>query len=160
MLYYGSGDTNMRRISAAAVAALLWTTAAGWAAPPKPAPKPETPAKAPPAAPTPTRQEVAKSLEQEQKVYLERLQFCTRLRQIAAETGDEKLVEKAEFLEVQATELYMRKTAPLKSLVQNIKAAEAHLEERRNNPTPSGTAANGTRRAANGRLVPIKEERP
>jgi hypothetical protein len=142
----------MRRICAAAIAALLWTTA-GWAAPPKP----DTPAR----SPTPSRQEVAKSLEQEQKVYLERLQFCTKLRQIAAETNDDKLLEKADFLEQQATDLYMRKTAPLKTLVQDIKAAEAHLEERRNNPTPAnGTASNGTRpsgRAPNGRPISVKE---
>jgi hypothetical protein len=144
----------MRRISAAAIAALLWTSA-GWAVPPKPAPKSDVPAK------SPTRQEVAKSLEQEQKVYLERLQFCTKLRQIAAETSDDKLLEKAEFLEQQATDLYMRKTAPLKTLVQEIKAAEAHLEERRNNPTPAhGTASNGGRiggRAPNGKPVVVKE---
>jgi hypothetical protein len=143
------GDTHMRRICAAAIAALIWTSAAALAAP-----------HAPPAKTTPTRQEVAKSLEQEQKVYLERLQFCTRLRQIAAETGDDKLLEKADFLETQATDVYMRKTAPLKSLVQSVKAAEAHLEERRNNPTPAnGTASNGSRssRSPNGRPMIVRE---
>lgn len=151
----------MRRISAVgAIAAFLITAAAGWAAPPKPAP--DSPGK----TPTHTRQEVAKSLEIEQKTYLERTRFCIRLREIAAETGDEKLLQKADTLEQEAFDLYMKKTAPLKSLVEQIKATEAHLEERRNSPTPAtGTASTGgsssntriTGRAPNGRPIISKE---
>ena len=148
----------MFRISAVgAIWALLLTAAAGWTAPPMPAPKSEPPGK----PPAPTRQDVAKSLEQEQKIYLDRLQFCTKLRQVASETSDDKLLQKADALEQQATELYMRKTAPLKTLVEDIKAAETHLEERRNNPTPpKGTASTGGRvtgRALNGRPIIAKE---
>lgn len=144
----------MRRIRAVgAITAILIMASIGWTVPPSPAAK-----NAPAKAPTPSRQDVAKSLELEQKSYLERLQFCTRLRQIAAETGDDKLIEKADFLEEQATKLYLRKTSTLNGLVEDIKAAEAHLEERRNNPTPVGSAANNGRgRAPNGRPVGPRE---
>lgn len=147
---HGSGDTQMRRICAAAIAAFI-VSASSWAEPPRSASKNGPAANVPKAVPT--RQQVAASLDQEQKAYLERLQFCTRLRQIAAESGDNKLLEKADYLETQATELYMRKTAPLKSIMQDVKAAEAHLEERRNNPTITGSAANAPRRAVNGRPI-------
>ncbi len=144
----------MRRISAVgAITAILITAAAAWAAPPKPAPKAE-PSK------TPTREQIAQSLEQEQKTYLERMQVCTRLRAIALEKEDEKMMQEVDALEQQAFELYMKRTAPLKSLVEQVRAAEAHLEERSNNPTPAGSAANGgrTNRAPNGRPIAIKEK--
>lgn len=138
----------MPRIRAVgAITAILFSVAGAWAA----APKPEKPTK------TPTREEVAKSLEEEQKVYLERVRFCDRLRAISLETNDEKLRDKAEQIEAQAFELYMRRTAPLKTIVQDIKAAEAHLDERRNNPTPPATASR-IQRAPNGRPIPVKEQ--
>ncbi len=48
----------------------------------------------------------------------------------------------------------------LEALVEQVRAAEAHLEERSNNPTPAGSAANGgrTNRAPNGRPIAIKEK--
>src|SRR5271166_3001565 len=103
-------------------------------------PKPDTPVE--PTAPRQpiTQKDVSRSLEQEQKLYLERLQFCTRLRQIATETNDNALMLKADDLEQQATQVYTKRTKTLPALLQDAKAAEAALDQK-NEPKPAGTAS-------------------
>jgi len=123
-----------------------------FSSPPKPAPKPEPVVAEKP----PTWTDVSRSLDQERAVYMERLQFCTRLRQIAAESGDEELFGKSDELEEQAESVFTKRTSKLPNIVQDVKAAEATLEQRRPEP-PSGTAAatTVTGRSPNGR--PIRE---
>ena len=101
--------------------------------------KPE-PAAEPPAPKPITPKDVSRSLEQEQKVYLERLQFCTRLRQIAVETNDNGLMFKADDLEKRASDIYMKRTDPLHDRLEEAKAAEAALGQK-NESKPAGTAS-------------------
>jgi hypothetical protein len=106
----------------------------------------------------PTREEVAKSLDLEQKTYLQRLEFCTKLRQIGVETKDEALVRKAEALEQMAHDRYLAKTSKLPAILQDVKAAEAKLEEKKNWGSPSGSASAGQpKRAPNGRAITTPE---
>ena len=109
-------------LSASVVAGVA---APGWAADPpgdakpwytkmfagKPDPKPaeSRPAPAAPLAP----ETLADALRAEQDAYLRRLDVCTKLRQVAVESNDEKLLEKADGLEQQATALYHQRTARL-----------------------------------------------
>jgi hypothetical protein len=116
---------------------------------PKPADnKPETPA----ADKAPTRDDVKRSLDQEQKVYLQRLEFCSRLRQIAAQTNDDELLRKADNLEQQATDVYLKRTQTLPAILQDVKVAEAALDQKRESAA-TGSAANRSNasRAPNGR---------
>ena len=105
-----------------------------------------------------TQKELSVSLQEEQKTYLERLQFCTRLRQIGTETNDNDLLRKADALEKMAEEVYQKKTNKLPDLLQEARAAEAALEEKRNAPT-AGTASTNrvSGRAANGRPIVTRE---
>lgn len=122
---------------------------------PKPKPAPATDA---PVEKSPTWTEVSRSLDQERAVYMERLQFCTRLRQIAVESGDEELQQKASQLEDQAEEVYMKRTRKLPSIVQDVKAAEAALEQK--STPPKGTASTNRvsqGRAPNGRPIVTRE---
>ncbi len=106
----------------------------------KPAPAP-APVPAPaPAEKPPTWSDVSRSLDQERAVYMERLQFCTRLRQIAFESGDEELRKKAEMLEEQAEQVFVKRTSKLPTIVQDVRAAEANLEQRKPGP-PAGSAS-------------------
>ena len=106
----------------------------------------------------PTQKELSRSLQEEQKYYLDRLQFCTRLRQIGTETNDSDLLRKADALEKMAEEVYQKKTSKLPDLLQEAKAAEAALEEKRNAPA-AGTASTSrvTGRSANGRPIVTRE---
>ncbi len=103
--------------------------------------------------------DISRSLEKEQAIYLDRLQFCTKLRQIAIETHDDNLLEKAEYLEKKCEEVFQSRTHKLPALIQEVKASETRLEEMRNNPTPSGTASTNQtiRRAPNGRPIYSRE---
>ncbi len=79
---------------------------------PKPvAPKPA--ATKPVVARAPTKEEAARSLEQEQAVYLQRLAAISKIRLIAEERGDDDLRRKADDLERQADEVFRQRTAKL-----------------------------------------------
>ena len=116
--------------------------------------KPAVPEKKsePEAEKPPTRDEVAKSLDYEQKLYLKRLEFCTRLRQIAVESKDDSLLVKADALEKQATDVYLSKTSKLPTILQDVKAAEAALDAKKSETSPRGSASNSRpSRPTNGR---------
>lgn len=53
------------------------------------------------------------ALRAEQDAYLRRLDVCSKLRQLAVESNDDKLLERADSLEQQATALYHQRTARL-----------------------------------------------
>jgi hypothetical protein len=124
---------------------------------PKPKPTPK------PAAPEPpiTRQDVARSVEQEQKVYMERLAFCTKLRQIAVQTGDEELERKANELEKQAFDVFTKRTAKLPALMDSVKASESALDKKNSEPAAGSASASPTKtyngRAPNGRPIVASE---
>ncbi|MCE9531255.1 MAG: hypothetical protein K8T89_09060 [Planctomycetes bacterium] len=166
----------MRRISAIGAVAVLLLAEIGSAFAADPKPAGETPAtpwykrifgsskpipteKSVPVA-APTRQEIARSLEQEQKVYMERLQFCTKLRQIATETNDVELLRKADFLEQSATDVFMKRTSTLPSLLDDVKSSETALDQKKPN-TPSGSASTTpktvTGRAPNGKPIYLRD---
>jgi type IV secretory pathway VirB10-like protein len=78
--------------------------------PPKPLSKDEAKA----AAPKPmTREAVARALQEEQRVYLQRLAAISKIRQIAEDTNDKTMLRKADELERQAEEVYQQRTAKL-----------------------------------------------
>jgi hypothetical protein len=79
------------------------------------------PAAAKPAAPS--KDEVAKALDQERKVYLQRLDAVSRLRRVADEQGDEDLRTKADELEKQADEVFQLRTARLQAAGMDDRAA-------------------------------------
>jgi hypothetical protein len=107
----------------------------------------------------PTREDVKRSLDQEQAVYLQRLALCSRLRQIAAEKDDQALMSKSDALEQQATDIYLARTKTLPTILEDVKAAEAVLDQKRST-TPTGSAASNNRpvgRAPNGRPIVSRE---
>lgn len=57
--------------------------------------------------------ELAEAVRAEQDAYIRRLDVCTRLKQFAAEAGDDKLAQQAADLERQATALYEQRVAKL-----------------------------------------------
>jgi hypothetical protein len=84
---------------------------------PKPVPvKPGVAAKTAPTKPgTPSRDDIARALDQERKVYLQRLDAVSKLRRVAVEQGDEDLHKKADDLEKQADEVFQLRTARLQA---------------------------------------------
>ena len=65
-------------------------------------------------APKPlTKDQVVRTLQEEQKVYLQRLSAISRIRQVAVDTGDKEMMKKANDLEKQAEEVYAQRTAAL-----------------------------------------------
>lgn len=101
----------------------------------KPAADKPTPAAGgttPTAAPAMSKEALAKKWADEQKLYVERLQAITKIKQVALEQGDEGMLKKAEELEAQAEELYKLRTAKLPS-VDELKSDRAALERGRDN---------------------------
>jgi hypothetical protein len=92
---------------------------------PKPAPAPTVgaarPAAAKPAAPS--KEDVTRALDQEQKVYVQRLAAVSKLRQIAEDRGDDELIKKADDLERQADEVFRQRTARLQAAGIDDRAA-------------------------------------
>jgi hypothetical protein len=86
----------------------------------------------PTASPAMSKETLAKKWADEQKVYVERLQAITKIKQVALEQGDEGMLKKAEELEAQAEELYKLRTAKLPSL-DEAKNDRAALERGRDN---------------------------
>jgi hypothetical protein len=147
----GSGGIHMRRISAVGTLAVLLLSVGALRADQRPRPAEG----ADPADKPPTREQLTKTWEQEKNKYLERLQFCTKLRGIAAATRDDELERKALMLEKLAEEVYLKKMGKLPAKMEEAKAAEAALESKRN-WSPSGTASTSgstPARAPNGRLL-------
>src|SRR5207302_232620 len=56
---------------------------------------------------------VAEALRAEMDAYARRLDVCTRLRQIAVETGDDKLLQQTDELEKQAAAIYKARVTRL-----------------------------------------------
>jgi hypothetical protein len=97
---------------------------------PKPPAANPAPAARPPAPPKESAKETAaKQLEQEQRVYLQRLQAISKIRQVAVEQNDEATLKRADALEQQAEDVYKQRTAALMSIVE--KQDQAALEKGR-----------------------------
>ena len=69
-----------------------------------------------PAASASTKEAIVRTMADEQKVYFERLQAITRIRQIAHDRNDEQLMRKADDLEQQAEDNFKMRTARLPTL--------------------------------------------
>jgi hypothetical protein len=98
-------------------------------------------AKAPPGppkvvAPLPPA-ELADAVRAEQMAYLRRLEVCTRLRDVAANTNNDKLVDAAEELERQAFATYQARVARL-GVKTGSRSVDADLDAR----LGSGAAVN------------------
>jgi len=102
----------------------------GERAKPAPPPKPESTAARPPAQPKESAKEsAAKQLENEQRVYLQRLQAISKIRQVALDQNDEVTLKRADELEQQAEDVYKQRTAALMTIVE--KQDQAALEKGR-----------------------------
>jgi hypothetical protein len=113
------------------------------------------------------REAAAKTLSEEQAVYLQRLAVCTRLREIALLSGDDGLVTRADDLEKQATELYHKKVAHLPGSRLTSLSAEARLDAKlgtgvATDPMRSAaTKSEGDEKSARGsRVSARREEKP
>ena len=84
--------------------------------------------------------DVARALDQERKVYLQRLDAVSRLRRVADEQGDEDLRKKADDLEKQADEVFQLRTARLQAAGMDDRAS---LERGRD---AGGASADATKR--------------
>lgn len=81
---------------------------------PKPMPaKPVVANKAPAVPAKNAKEEATRTLEHEQKIYLQRLAAVSRIRQIATDRGDDEMLKKADELEKQADEVFRQRTALL-----------------------------------------------
>lgn len=86
---------------------------------------------APPPSPTPKlnpREQAAKTIIIEQQAHLQRLAVCTRLRELASETGNEELNRKADELEQEAYEVYNKRISHLPGTRGLDKVAEKSLD--------------------------------
>lgn len=88
---------------------------------------PAQPAAGAPAGPAkpvaPSKEDVARLLDQEHKVYVQRLAAVSKLRQIADDRGDDDLRKKADDLEHQADEVFQQRTARLQATKTDDRAA-------------------------------------
>jgi hypothetical protein len=75
------------------------------------------------------KETAGKHLEQEQRVYLQRLQAISKIRQVALEQNDEATLKRADALEQQAEDVYKQRTAALMTIVE--KQDQAALEKGR-----------------------------
>jgi hypothetical protein len=115
--------------------------------PKQPPPKPAPPAARPPAPPKESAKDLAaKQLDQEQRVYLQRLQAISKIRQVALEQNDEATLKRADELEQQAEDVYKQRTARLMGIVE--KDDQATLEKGRD--TRPATADRSRRRTMGG----------
>ena len=120
----------------------------------KPVPPKPTGASAKDKAPAgrPTKEAAARSLADEQRVYLERLKAIDRIKQIAHDQRDEELFRRAAELEAKAEEVYNQKSELL-SRVSEGRDDRALLERGRDTrpataerPAPRRRATRGTDR--------------
>jgi hypothetical protein len=113
------------------------------------------------------REAAAKTLSEEQAIYLQRLAVCTRLREIALLSGDDGLVTQADDLEKQATELYHKRVAHLPGSRLTTLSAEGRLDAKlgtgiATDPLRSvSTTSEGDEKSARGgRASAKREEKP
>jgi hypothetical protein len=111
---------------------------------PKPTPKKEEAKATPPAPKESPREVAARQLDQEQRVYLQRLQAISRIRALAAEQNDDAMLKKADDLEKQAEDIFRQRTAGLMTIAEkedraalergkDDRPATADRSKRRNN---------------------------
>ncbi|HEX3149070.1 MAG TPA: hypothetical protein VHR66_13395 [Gemmataceae bacterium] len=108
--------------------------------------KPTTTREKPPAPPT--KEALAKTLADEQKVYLQRLDAITKIRSIAADQNDEAMLQKADELEKQATEIYNQRTARL--MAAGERADDRAALERGKDDRPATADRSNPRRRTTG----------
>ena len=66
----------------------------------------------------PSKEALAKTLADEQKVYLQRTTAIDKIKQVAHDQGDDVMLQKAEELQRQADDIYQQRTARLMSTAQ------------------------------------------
>jgi hypothetical protein len=101
----------------------------------KPAPKPaavaketqKTPAKT---AAVPAKESAARTLAEEQAVFLERLKAIDKIRRLAHEQGDEELLKKTYDLEEQAEQVFKLRTAKLPNAADDRAILERGRDDR------------------------------
>lgn len=100
--------------------------------------RPTNPATPPAGRPTanpvpaaPSREQVARMLAEEQRIYLDRLQAISKIKRVADERGDDDLMRRAEDLEAQAEELFKQRSARLPKPADDMKDDRAALERGR-----------------------------
>jgi hypothetical protein len=109
----------------------------------KPAPpKPAVINKAPANTPTP-KEAAGRTLADEQRIFLERLNAISKIKRIALEQGDEEMLKKAEDLEQQAEEVFKQRTARLPAGGDDRAALERGRDDR-----PATAARTAPRRPA------------
>jgi hypothetical protein len=94
------------------------------------------------------KEEAAKQLDQEQRVYLQRLQAISKIREIALEQNDEKTLKRADDLEQQAEDVYKQRTARLMGMVE--KDDRATLERGRDDQSATADRSSTKRRTSGG----------
>jgi hypothetical protein len=104
------------------------------AKPEQPKPEVEKPIAAarpkPPATTSPSKESIVRTMADEHRVYIERLQAISRIRQIANERNDEQLMRKADDLEQKADDNYKMRTAKLPTLDDDRTALERGRDDR------------------------------
>ena len=81
--------------------------------PPKPKPEPAARGTPVPVSRESAREAAAKQFDQEQRVYLQRLQAISKIRAVAVEQNDEAMLKRADDLEQQAEDIFKQRTARL-----------------------------------------------
>jgi hypothetical protein len=92
------------------------------------------------------KEAAVRTMAEEQKVYFERLQAITRIRQIALERNDEQLMRKADDLEQQAEDNFKMRTAKLPTLDDD----RAKLERGRDDGPATAARPTQKRRSTRG----------
>ena len=83
-----------------------------------------------PVTTAPSKESIVRTMADEQRVYLERLQAITRIRQIALELNDEQLLRRADELEQKAEDNFKMRTAKLPTLDDDRAALERGRDDR------------------------------
>ncbi|CAN5181165.1 hypothetical protein BH11PLA2_BH11PLA2_07550 [soil metagenome] len=103
----------VRGFTAAGLFALGGVTLAAVNPNAKPTFESKTPKQPPVIVAPPSGEVLAEAVKAEMDAYVRRLDVCTRLRQIAAETNDDNLLNQADDLERQASTLYQARVSKL-----------------------------------------------
>jgi hypothetical protein len=94
-------------------------------------PVPPKPAIVNKAAAAPTGKEAAaRTLAEEQRVFLERLKAISKIKEIALDQGNEELLRRAEELEEQAEEVFRQRTARMQGTADDRAALERGRDDR------------------------------
>jgi hypothetical protein len=92
-------------------------------------PKPAVVNKAPANTPLP-KESAGRTLAEEQRVFLERLNAISQIKRVALEQGDEEMLKKAEDLEQQVEEVFKQRTARLPAGGDDRAALERGRDDR------------------------------